>query len=562
MSSQFSETDFFGIREKLVEYFSTKPEFSDVNFEGQAISILIDSLAHSIQYMAQYANFTLSESFLDTATLRSSVVSRAKELGFVSSPYSAAQATIRAEYNSSESATILRGDTFVGGTGNQSKSFVVLDDVQFTANGSVMEAEFTIHEGTLYTRNFRFEDNQTNIPKFIISDKNIDITTIQVLVNGIKFSRYDGIAGLDGETKVFFVSEEPTGEISINFGDGVLGFKPSFGDDVQIEYVKTSGKTGNGYNSFFVSSITQTTNSLSISTVSPSSGGRNELDIDVLKHTAKMNHAAQDRATTENDYLAILSRSFPWVETANVWGGEKNNPPEYGKVFISVKPFGDEFTSPTMKQDILDKFQSDYSVLGISIDVVDPDYTYVNVNTTVKFDILKTEKQESEIATNVTNAINDYFNNSVFGFGNDLIYSKLLNAIDSADNGIIGNKTTLKLVKKFTPIQGQQITHTIRFPQEFIKGSVYSKFTTVSNDNVEFYDNGSGVLYQKVNDSVGTAIGTISYSKGEIVIPNYGFNTPDGTTVSIGVSVDVGDIKSDTNSIILTGDISVTMQRV
>ena len=472
-----TELDFDQIKVNLKAYLSSQEKFSDYDFDGAGINILLDILAYNTQYNALLAHSNANEAFLDTAQMRANVVSHAKSLGYIPASATAAQATVnvvvRGLSTSPASISLPRGTTFQGLIGSKQYTFVTnssytavkdFDDF-YTFNDVVL------YEGSIETFTYRVN---TRIPhqKFKIPTDLVDTSTLVVSVrNSLTseeaeiYTHFNNILEVNSDSKVYYLQESYDGQYEIYFGDGIIGYAPTTGSVVDIAYIETSGSEANGASTF-------TTNSsiggLSTITVTPAAGftktetGSDRESIDTIRFNAPRAFSSQNRAVTSVDYRAILKAEYDFIEDISVWGGEVNEPPVYGRVFISVKPLSGDYLSATTKE-ILNRFLATKNVGSITTEIVNPDYTFVTMDVFFKYNPDNTARTKSQLEAAIKDSISAYNDTYLEKFDGVLRFSKLLKAIDDTDDGILNSTVRMKMHKHIAPITGVASDYKIQF---------------------------------------------------------------------------------------------------
>lgn len=584
--SNFSNADFLSIKEDLKTFLAQTTEFRDFDFEGSAASMLINMLAYTSNYMAIHANMALTEVFMDSAQRRSSVVSRAKEIGYFPRQISAArgQAGVTVEFTPSTSTvstmTIKEGSVFSSKRqGDTSYEFITVKDTNLAlVSGNKYYGTVDVYEGKILSRKFTYPAN-TNVPKFTLPDKDIETDYFKVRVKEpgdsvfAPYIRETNSVNTLSDSKVFFLQEGPNEAIEMYFGDGLIGYKPAIGSEIIVEYLVTKGQEANGVNSFLLESSPITslsaggTETVPLSqvlteTLEKSAYGAPKQDIESVRFTAPKAWAAQNRAVTVDDYQALLLREFGFIDTITVWGGETNDPPQYGKVLISVKPRDGTRLSPAVKQSMKENVLDRYSIVGIIPEIVDPDYTFVDVTTLVSYDKEKTFDIEPKIVGEISNAVSGYFSDVVTKFNSTFRFSSLVAAIDDSNPAILGNNTSYTLIKGFQPIPNQLKKYTIKFFNPITPGSFYSEPVVSSTGAVlTLIGRENGRIDALLNGNVSsTGIGTINHTKGEIEI-NYRFDVPVNTTVNCVVKCANQDILAKQNNLITLRNTRVSLVR-
>ena len=503
-----TELDFDAIKQNLKNYLrdpSINPEFQDYDFDSSGLSILIDLLAYNTHYNAYYLNMVANEAFLDTAKIRSSVVSHAKTLGYT--PYSATAAVAYINF------TVETSDTSPGELilpanyqflSNQiddvSYTFNVLEDVKATKSGSDYVFEnLPIYEGQVVTYQFTYNEQTNSKQVFTLPDENIDSSTIKVLVlpspsstTSTVHTRVNDILEVISTSTVYFLQESRTGQYEIYFGDNVIGKKLTNGSVVVVSYLVTNGSAANKANNFiatttlFDSLANEPLTTLIVTPVSEAAGGAENQSIDSIKYSATARYSAQNRLVTYNDYNTYILTNYPSVDSVSVWGGEDESPPVYGKVFISLKPKTNFYISELEKQRIISDIINPKSVISVQTIIRDPEYVYVKLNNTIRYDSKKTILTQEVLKTSIRNIILNYFDLTVNKFNSTFALSKLQEEIDNSDASIIGIQTTLRLEKRLLPKLLTRATYTINFNASLYRGSLINRLVS---DEFDIFDN-------------------------------------------------------------------------
>lgn len=548
-----TELDFDAIKENLKTYLKNptiNPTFQDYDFDSSALSVLIDLLAYNTHYNAYYLNMVANESFLDTAKLRESVVSHAKTLGYTPYSVKSSVAFVNLELLSSDSNV---GELIIpekykilsSQIDGVSYNFHVLEDAKATKSGSSYYFEnIPIYEGELVTYNFNYYA-QTN-PKqiFKLPESNIDTTTIKVVVlpsafssNSSVYSKVQDVLDVSDTSEVYFLQETKNGQYEIYFGDGIIGKKLTDGSLVQVSYLVTNGSLANKANTFLATSSVVDSlgeiipnGSIIVTSVSEAAGGSDRQGIDSIKYSAITKYSTQNRLVTYNDYSSYISSNYPNVESLSVWGGEDESPPVYGKVFISIKPKDNYYISETEKQRIIDDIIGPKSIVSIQTLIKDPEYLYVKINNTIKYDSKKTIITPESLKTLVKNTIVDYFNLNVSKFNSIFALSKMQEQIDNSNDSIVGIESNIRLEKKFRPILSTNASYNINFNTELYRGSVLNRLTS----NVfDVFDN-TGTRRNAIIEETPESFTGIS----DILVTNPGsgyYSTPTVTITGDGV---------------------------
>jgi len=539
---QVASLDFGGIKQNFINYLKTQDTFKDYNFSGSALSTLLDVLAYNTQYNAFYLNMVANEMFLDSALQRSSVVSHAKLLNYV--PHSAvgpvALINLRFTGVTTSSFTMPKYTNFLSeAINNVNYNYVTLYDttVPVTSNTAVLNA-VEIKQGTV--QNYTFTVNSTTNPKYIfeIPDKNIDTSTITVTVQqSVSNSAYQvfnattNYLELIPTDPVYFLQEAVNGNYQIYFGDGVLGQKLSDGNVVKISYVSTKGTAGGLANSFTMMTKFANYSTVIVTPYLAATTGENKETIDSIKFQAPKAFAAQGRAVTKNDYITILQQNNLGItfDAVNVWGGEENNPPVYGQVFIALKPTGAYDLTATQKQLITNQVLIPYGVVTVKPTIVDPDYTYIQLSSNVLFNQSQTSLTPSAIKTGIQQAIYGYAANNLNTFNSTFSSYEVLNTINNYDPSIITSDFGINLQKKFYPVLKSPQTYTLYYNSSLQKGLYQSGVT--STPGMQYIDpaNNANIIDGVFIEEIPSATGGVA----SISIMNPGFNYQYAPTITI-----------------------------
>jgi len=463
--NQFTNLDFNDIREQIKDYLRSNSNFTDFDFEGSNFSILIDTLAYNSYITAYNTNMAVNESFIDSATLRENVVSLARNIGYV--PRSRKSATARITFSAqvnARSVTLKKGVVALGGAENSNYIFSIPEDITVSPNsqGVATFSNIEIFEGNLLKKTFTIDDSQPD-QKYILPTPNIDTSSIRVRTVGTaieEYTPYTNIFNVDADTRLYLVQEISDERYQILFGDNILGKRPANGAKVEVTYIETSGEVANGASSFTFSGQLvarkegrdrNVTNNISaVTTLQAAEMGDDIEDIDTIKYLAPRVYASQYRAVTADDYTSLIPFLYPNVESVSAYGGEELDPPQYGKVFITIKPKNGDFLSDIAKDNIKSKLK-EYTIAGIRQEFLDLKYLYVEYDSTVSFDPGQVTNTE-DLFTRVTNAIVTYSKSTdINSFGGRLKYSKLLRMIDNVDSGITSNITNLVMRRNLVP---------------------------------------------------------------------------------------------------------------
>ena len=566
-----TELDFGLIKSNLKAYLQQQSKFTDYNFDGSNISVLLDVLAYNTHYNAFYVNMIGNEMFLDTAILRESVVSRAKELGYVPASARGPDASLLVTINdarptSPASITIPRGTKFTTSANGQTYVFQTDTDFAISAfsNGTanLYSTTVKVFEGVESTEQITV----TATSKYIISNPTVDLASLLVTVQGsssdlstFPYSLATDINTVNENSRVYFLQEVEGGKFEVYFGDGVIGKELLVGNIVKLRYRTTNGALLNGANTFSGPSTISGFTSITIKTTIAAASGADQESIDSIKFNAPKQFEVQNRAVTSRDYERIIVKNYPEIVSISVWGGEENVPPVYGSVFVSARPSTGENLSNSKKESIKATLSS-INLLTTTVEFVDPTYIYANITSTVRYNPNATPKTDGQMITTISNSITNYFNTQLGQFGKGLRLSRLSRFIDNADTSVLSNDTTLQLELRSKSISlSKKNTYTFTFNQEVVPGSLTSSQFTLDSQNVFLDDNSSGIVRAYFLDADGNKnlitsnSGTIDYDTGTVTLTSFLPSSILNSILSVRVSTVKKDIIPTLTEIIIIG---------
>ncbi len=544
--NQFTNLDFADLRAQIKDYLRVNSDFADFDFEGSNFSTLIDLLAYNTYITAYNTNMAVNECFLDSATLRENVVSLARNIGYVPRSSRSAMATINFSVdmfdNDTRLVTLKAGQVALGNQVGGSYIFSIPDDFVATTddNNIAFFENLNIYEGVYLQKVFQIDYSQPN-QRFILPNSNIDTTSIRVTVESTTkeiYTLYDNILRVDATSKLFLIQEIEDEHYEILFGDGILGKRPPSGAIVTVSYIVTNGRLGNNAKNFsFVGileddqSLPVTTGISIISTSNKASMGDDIEDISSIKYLAPRIYSSQYRAVTASDYSGIIPFVYPNVESVTAYGGEELDPPEFGKVFISIKPRNGSFLSQITKDDISRQLKQ-YSIAGIKPEIIDLKYLYVEVDTSVYYNS-NAVSDTTELITSVTKALTSYSRSSdINDFGGRFKYSKVVGLIDDSARGVTSNITRVKMRRDINPEFNTFATYELCYGNAFYDqpngyGIRSTGFTVNDIDGTLYLGDiptagtsfGKLVFFKLVNNLpliVKNDAGTVDYVHGEI----------------------------------------------
>ena len=551
--TQLANLDFADIKASLVDYLRANSDFTDYDFEGSTLSTMLDVLAYNTYYTAFNTNMVINEMFLDSASLRDNVVSLAKQIGYRPRSTTAPLAKLDFSINYSGQGTIpttcvlKRGTGFTTSFDDAIYQFVVVDDHEAPLNGNTASfGTVDVYQGTLIKQSFTI-NTALKKQKFVLNNPGLDASTIKIRVyeneTSTSYETYDvadNILDLDSSSKVFFVEESLDEQYELFFGDGVYGKKLQHNNFVEVTYVVTDGEDANGAKTFSFSGIltsktgTPFSFTPTVTTVSAAQGGAEIESVSSIKYSAPKTFAAQDRAVTSDDYASIVRKVFPATADIITFGGEQDEPPEFGKVKIAIKPKVGTALSSFTKQDIVKKLR-DYTIASVTPEIIDPSILYIELSSVVSYKSSKTTETKAEISKKVTTAVDEYTASSqTEKFNGRFRHSRYAAVIDGADPSISSNITNVTLRKDFYPTLNSTFYYELCFLNEFkdscddpvmkSTGFVISEYPTFT---VYLEDDTAGKIdLYRLNSLTGEKVyvqkevGEIDYQKGEIKLYN------------------------------------------
>ena len=543
--TKFTNLDFDQIKTSIKDYLRANTNFTDFDFEGSNFSVLIDTLAYNTYITAFNSNMIVNESFLDSATLRENVVSLARNIGYVPRSKSSAKATVSFSIGTSaaEGQLILKaGLVCVGGVDNTTYTYSVPQDITANIVSNVATFEnVDVFQGIYLTKQFTI-DTSTN-QRFILNNADIDTSTLVVKVGTREYKQISNIVKVDGASEIYLLQEIADERYELLFGDGIIGKKLENGDVIQVSYITTQGSAGNGPAVFSYSgtttdstdSIVNSTSTVNVTTVSKASGGGDIESIESVKYFAPRTYAAQNRAVTARDYEAIVQTVYPETESVTVIGGEELDPPQFGKVLISIKPKNGYALSDFKKTELLNDLKQ-YTVSGINQEIIDLKLLYVEIDSDVFYDSSRVSNV-LDLKTNITSTLTNYSKSvDLNKFGGRFKYSKTVRLIDDVDNAITSNITRVRMRRNLNCILNTYAQYELCFGNKFYKRidgynikstgfRIQGEIETVYFVDVPSEDSDIGILSAvkptvepDTFEIVEKSIGTVDYSTGEVIV--------------------------------------------
>ena len=567
---EITDLDFDSVKANFKSFLSQQSQFTDYNFEGSGMSVLMDLLAYNTHYLAFHANMLANEMFIDTALTRSSAVSHAKALGYLPSSAKSSctfvDVTVRGVPTSQKSLVMAAGTIFTTSINDVSYNFVTIGDETATSEtGIFVFSNVKIYEGTRVR--YTYTVDSTNLEQqFIIPSALVDTGTIVVSVQASSsdvttevYTLNTDYATLDSTSLKYFLQEVEDGKFEVYFGDGVTGKKPIDGNIVILDYVVTNGSVADGASAFTPASAVGGYSNVTALATASSAGGGDAESVDSIKFNAPLKYAAQGRAVTPDDYKAIVPSVYTNVKSIQCWGGEDNDPPIYGKVYIAIRPNTGTSLTTTTKNSIITSLKN-YNVASIVPEIVDPEILYLVLGVTAKYNSTVTDKAKSDIKALVETTVSTFNTNNLQQFDSVFRHSNLLKNIDDTDTSILSSTATLKLKRIITPTLNAITKYTISFNNAgYHPTAAHSQTVTEStgfylsgNTNEQFIDDdGSGnirtfyLLGGTTKTITNATAGTINYNTGVVELTSFNITSATNADGTIDVT-----LKPDSNDVI------------
>ena len=598
MAIKLTELDFFQIKTNLKDHMKSLQgagKFTDYDFDGSGMAVLIDLLAYNTHYNALNANMAINEVFLDSAESRNNVVSHAKMLGYVPRSKTAAFAkvdiTVLSPIGNPSSLILNRGTQFSTIINEKQYIFTTLDATSIAPDNGVYKFEnITLSQGILKSFEYQVDSFDSN-QYFKIPDLNVDRDTIVVKVKdnlpAISYDTYilaKRFTSINTNSKAYYLQEGLDGNYEIYFGDGITSKKLIGGNVVTIEWLSTDGVSAIGASVFnLIDTISGNVN-VAIATINKSAGGADRETKESIKFNAPLTYIAQNRVVTPDDYKSAILENYSNVESISVWGGEHNDPPQYGKAYISIKPKNGEFLDDIEKQKIKDQILKPRNIVSITPEIIDPEYTYLNLEVVFKYNPALTDLTAGELRQLVIKVISDYNDSDLKQFDGVFRQSKLSRLIDTCNPSILNTTCRVFMKKRFNPILNSARRYQINFAgplystrsnEKILKSTafVFNGVTSYLQDKPQILgesDIHSDVggthtleLYKILNNTkivTVTDIGYLIATTGTVVLNAFNISAYDGEGIELVVMPDSNDVAPNKNQLlqIEMNNVSVT----
>jgi len=526
-----TDINFDSIKSNLQAYLSSQSDFQDYDFDSSGMQTILSLLAYNTYYNSIYTNMIANEMFLDSALIRNNIVSRAKQLGFTPTSARGSKATLSVKVNPAGSplTTIVPANTeFTSTIDGVQYKFTSIGATTFT-NDSNYTASMVIREGDPVQESYVV--SSVNPVRYLLNNENADTTSLKVTVQqsvsntAVRvYNLADDILGINGDSAVYFVQENNDGAFEVQFGDGILGKKPQDGNIVRLNYNVCNGPITNGTKTFTGPATLAGNSTYTISVTNRASGGVNPQSLNSIKFNAPKNFSAQNRAVTANDYKNILLNNAPDLQTISVWGGEKNNPPVYGKVYISAKPVGSEVLTDSRKEELIELLE-ERNTVTIEPVFVDAQYLYVVPEIEVRYNPSSTSKNATTFLNQVNSVMNNFNVDDLGVYSQDFYLSEFIKKVDSIDDSVVSVAATIKMQRRFIPNTALTQTYQVSFnnkiynPHSGHQYAVSSSSFTYDGFTCYLDDDGKGKLriYRIASGSrvyIVNNAGTVNYTLG------------------------------------------------
>ena len=584
--------DFDVIKDDFKSYLKSQDQFRDYDFDGSNMSVLLDILAYNTYKNAFYLNMAISESFLDSSQLEASVLSHAKELNYLPRSSRSSRCKVRVDFQASgdtQPYIIEKGSSFTGIIKNESFVFTVPETLTVSSTNTSFSYETFLYEG-IYLKDAYIVDSNISEQRFILTNKNVDTNSLTVTVYedgsdiGENYTNSTTLLGLNSLSKIYFLQASDLGNYEVIFGDNILGKKPKNNARIVLDYRISNGERADGVKELSINfdptngDILETPE---ITVLENAIGGMKKESLDSIKYYAPRHFQVQERAITTSDYEIILKTQFPEINTLAVYGGEEVDPPRYGKVFIAIDVSNVDGI-PENKKDEYYSFIKARSPLSIDPIIIEPIFTYLSINSKVRYNINISKSTPDRLKSLVTQSILNYNELYLDDFNSTLRSSKLNYAIDSTDSSIVSNITEIQIYKKIIPLLGvsQNIDINLNVPLTddlpelsdnhplLDRHTISSSSFKYNNTDVTLEDNGSGIirivqtigdLHKKLRD-----VGTVNYKTGFIQLTNFNVDNYQGNALKIYAKPKDNDISVSKNTILTTepSEINIDIEAV
>jgi hypothetical protein len=562
------DIDFDVQKAALVAYLSNQDRFRGYDFAGSDMNVLLDVLAINLQKHAFFTNMSFSEGFIDSAQQKSTIFSHAKDLNYTPRSARSSRANVTVTFQASaenQPYVVQKGQSFSAQIKNQNFIFTIPETLTVSSSNTTFTFTTDVYEG-IYVKDSYIFDASAESPSFKINNLNVDTSSLVVnvyeddAVLGQVFNKTTSLLGLNSSSKVFFLQTDAAdASYEVIFGDGVMGYQPKNGSLIVLDYRIATGPKSDGSSVFSInfdptvpSSEGELTGNINVVTNQVAAGGTLSESVESVRFYAPRHFEVQERAVCSSDFDILLRTQFPEIDAVNAYGGETLTPPQYGKVIVAVS-LSNIDGLPQSKQDAFYNFLRPRMMMTEFPIFLEPSFTYIDVTSTINYDINVTTVTDNRIKTLVTAAITDYNSEFLNDFNVTFRYSKFTRVIDDADPSIISNSTDINLCKKIVPLTDIPQTFVLNYDLKVMPLRLYSTNFVFEGEISSFVDDGSGnVKIKKTSDQTTTAttIGSINYTSGFVQINSFQPDSFDGNAITIYVKPVERDISCKTNTIL------------
>jgi hypothetical protein len=558
-SIDLTQLDFDSLRDSLIAHLRSQDEFRDYDFESSNLRVLVDLLALNSYKNAFFLNMNLSESFLDSAQLRTSLISHSKELNYLPGSARSASAQVNLSFQGPEATYLLeKGQTFTAIIKSNTYFFSLPDSVLVTSGNGSFSTNLTLYEGTYFSDTY-IVDYGNQVQRFFLTNPNVDVSSLTVVVyennvlQGENYRLANTLLGLNETSKRYFLQQAENEMYEVVFGDGVIGYRPRDGSRVVFDYRVTHGTEGNGAKLFSINfnpGPTEDASQINVQTISASSRGSNRETLESIRYMAPRHFRIQERAVAPDDFSIVLREQFPEISAVSAYGGETLSPPRMGKVVLAIDLDGIDGL-PESRKDAYEKFLEDRMGLTMGVIFAEPERTYISVRSRVSYNLNQSTLTVENMKSLIGATILEWSEENLVGFENVVRYSKFCKMIDDADLSVVGNQTDLLVYKKIRPRLAAYQSLIVDFdtalrlstqdedldqPNRDLK-TIYSSNFFVNGLLCRFEDDGGGNVFI-VTSSDGKErfaqnVGTVDYETGEVKLSNFYVDSYSGNNIRV-----------------------------
>ena len=591
---QVSELDYSSIKANLIAFLKSQSEFTNFDFAGSGLDVIMDLLSYNTYYNSFYLNMLANEMFLDTAELRNSVVQKAKQIGYTPRSVQGTKAVVSLEIVPNDNATTMiveKDKRFASTINDQKYIFTTANSYPgiLDATGKFTINDVQLNQGIRIIHKYKVDyDNKEQ--QFILPNTNTDITTLSVVVKSSPtstethtYQKISDTVKVTPTSNVYFIYESFENKFEVQFGDNKVGYRPADGSQVILAANISDGAATNKAAVFRAIDPIGGYSNVTITTTTAGYGGAGRESIAEIKYNAPKLYETQNRCVTLNDYKRIVEQEWVNAESVTCWGGEQNDPPRYGKAYIAVKPKSGLFLTTKDKEVIKKEILATKNMVSVTPEIVAPDYLYIAITANVRYDPNKTIQSPQEIGERIVSTCIDYNTQELGKFDLRFRYSRLTTLIDNSDPAVLNNQTTVLLFKRLAVELGQAFNYSqnfsnqIKFPYKGYKGALRSSKFEYVNENTNVLEqntllNDSDGIIMVVKEEAGAVaivnsnVGTIDYENGKMTlvgfIPHSVEKVVNNNTIEIYVETNVQDVTPIREQVIIINRKDVTINMI